>query len=236
MSVQRVPHLWQRPICLSAGATFLTLIVQVRINTISIWETVLDRRELACLIRSICQTLIIGKSFSAEPQNLNSHNETDLMSLLFYNNINYNLVTEGSQLKIKIGKMHRIWITFRIFSPDTNRLAVMYICLYQANGLNTFKLFGTNTDAEPTWTAEIPLNFRFVSQNASTQIWLLSLISRTCCNPGKRRKRSSKYPSCQASRHTSNPLLGQVSQVSPLKEMEFAQVEFKLETLITPVL
>lgn len=50
------------------------------------------------------------------------------MSLLFYNNINYNPVTEGSQLKIKIGKMHRNWITFRIFSPDTNGHAVMYIC------------------------------------------------------------------------------------------------------------
>lgn len=75
--------------------------VQVRINIISIWETVLDRRELACLIRNICQALIIGKFFSAELQNLNSHNETDLMSLLFHNNINYNPVTEGSQLEIK---------------------------------------------------------------------------------------------------------------------------------------
>ena len=155
MSVQREPHLWQRPMCLSAGATFLMLIAQFRINTISIWEKVLDRRELACLIRNICQTLIIGKSFSAEPQNLNSHNETDLMSLLFYNNINYNPVTEGSQLKIKIGKMHRNWIPFRIFPPGTNRLSVMYICPYQANGLSTFQLFGTNTDVELTWTAEI---------------------------------------------------------------------------------
>lgn len=99
---------WQRPICVSAEATFFTLIVQVRINTISIWEIIPDRKELACLIRNICQALIIGKSFSAEPQNLNSHNETDLMSLLFYNNINYNPVTEGSQLEIKKVKCARI--------------------------------------------------------------------------------------------------------------------------------
>lgn len=90
-SVQREPHLWARSIYLSAEVTFFTLIVQVRINAISIWETVLDKRESACLIRNICQVRIIGKSFAAELQNLNSHNETDLMSLLFYNNINYNL-------------------------------------------------------------------------------------------------------------------------------------------------
>lgn len=95
------PMLWPKRICLWAKVALNPLIVQVRINTISVWETVLDKRELACLIRNICQGLIIGKSFAAKLQNLNSHNETDLMSLLFYNNINYNPVAEGSQLERK---------------------------------------------------------------------------------------------------------------------------------------
>lgn len=123
--------------------------------------------------------------------------------------------------------MHRNWITFRIFLPDTNRLAGMYICLQKVNGFTAFlKLFGRNI-LESLYTAEMPLNFGFLSQDASTpNLSCKPDQSQFVATLERKLKEGSKDLSCQTGRHTSKPLFGQVSHIFHLKEMEFLQVKF----------